>query len=219
MTLSNARLNVIRARNNRRIAQSYLNLLLNRNIDLAIRPETEFPMPPISRSLPYFQDLALASRPDLKSMMTRVKQAQSAVRLVKSSYYPHVALSLNYRDLSDNSFENDSANVLVTANWSIFEWNKRKWQVSAEKARFEQALILENQLKQQIPSRGQNSLPECKSILQTNLYHQRFRCTGPGKIFELIIFDIRRQVATSTDVIDAPNPPSKDRGQPDHCEN
>jgi len=202
VTLSNARLNVIKAKNGKKIAQSYLNLLLNRDINLPIRPETEFPMPPLSRPLSFFQDLALASRPDLKSLMTRVNQAKSAVRLAKSNYYPHIALSVNYRELTDNSFEEDSASVLVTANWSIFEWNKRKWQVNAQKARLEQAMILESQMKQQI-------LHEVKTAyLDAKASYKRIQTikdsVEPAKE-NLRINNLRyqEQVATSTDVIDA----------------
>ncbi|RTZ92384.1 MAG: hypothetical protein DSY91_03690 [Deltaproteobacteria bacterium] len=202
VTLSNARLNVIKAKNGRKIAQSYLNLLLNRDINLAIRPEMEFPMPPLTQPLSYFQELALHSRPDLKSATARVAEARSAIRLAKSSYYPHVALSVNYRDLSDESFENDSASVLVTANWSIFEWNKRKWQVGAQRARLEQAILLESQLKQQILHEVKTAYLNVKESLKRV---ETIKDSVEQAKENLRINNLRykEQVATSTDVIDA----------------
>ncbi len=202
VTLSNARLGVIKAKNGRKIAQSYLNLLLNRDINLPIRPETDFPMPPLTASLDDFQEEAFRSRPDLKSAMTRVKEARSAVRLAKSSYYPQVALSLNYRDLSDESFENDSASVLVTAKWSIFEWNKRKWQVGAQRARLEQAILLESQLKQQILHEVKTAYLNAKEAFKRI---QTIKDSVEQARENLRINKLRyqEQVATSTDVIDA----------------
>ncbi len=202
VTLSNARLGVIKAKNGRKIAQSYLNLLLNRDINLPIRPETDFPMPPLTAPLNDFQEEAFRARPDLKSAMTRVKEARSSVRLAKSTYYPQVALSLNYRDLSDESFENDSASVLVTANWSIFEWNKRKWQVGAQRARLEQAILLESQLKQQILHEVKTAYLNAKEAFKRI---QTIKDSVEQARENLRINKLRyqEQVATSTDVIDA----------------
>ncbi len=202
VTLSNARLNVIKAKNGRKIAQSYLNLLLNRDINLSIRPETDFPITPLSHSLEFYQTLALRSRPDLESAKTRVAEARAAVRLAKSRYYPQVALSVNYRDLSDESLENDSASVMVTANWSIFEWNKRKWEVGAQRARLEQAIIMESQRKQEI-------LNEVKTawlnVLESYRRIQTIKDSVEQARENLRINKLRyqEQVATSTDVIDA----------------
>ncbi len=202
VTLSNARLNLIKTRNNLKIAQSYLNLLMNRDINLPIQPETEFRIVVLPNPLSYYQNLALHHRPDLKVATTRVQQAKSAIRLAKSSYFPHVTLSLNYRDLSDESLEEDSASILVMANWSIFEWNKRKWQVDAQKARFEQALLVENSLRQQI-------LHEVKTAY-LNVSQSLKRIATIKDAVEQAKENLRinqlrykEQVATSTDVIDA----------------
>jgi len=202
VTLSNARLNVIKAKNAQKVAQSYLNLLLNRNLNLSIRPETDFTIQKLTKPLLFYQNKAVTLRPDLKVAITRVKQARSSIRLAQSSYYPQVALSVNYRDLSDESLENDSTSVLVTANWSIFEWNKRKWEVSAEKAQLEQAILMEGQLKQEI-------LHEVKTaylnLLESLKRIQTIKDSVKQARENMRINTLRykEQVATSTDVIDA----------------
>lgn len=202
VTLSNARLNVIKAKNARNIAQSYLNLLLNRDINLFIQPEMEFRILPLSRPLNFYQKIAISSRPDLKAAITRVKQARSAVRLTRSSYYPRISLSVNYRDLSDESFENDSANILVTANWLIFEWNKRKWESNANKARLEQAILMESQLKQLIYHEVKTAYLNVKESFKRI---QTIKDSVKQAKENMRINNLRyqEQIATSTDVIDA----------------
>jgi len=202
VTLSNAKLNVIKARNSNRIAQSALNLLLNRNINQPVRASIDYHLRPLAHPLTYYQQLALMSRPDLKAAETSVREGKSLVRLARSRYYPQLAMSVNYRDLSDESLENDSASVLVTANWSIFEWNKRKWEVHAQKARLEQAILMESQLKQQI-------LHEVKAaFLNVKEAYKRIQTIQDAvkqAKENLRINKVRyeQQVATSTDVIDA----------------
>ncbi len=202
VTLSNARLNLIKAENSLKIAQSALNLLLNRNINLPVRAEITFHLHPLSRPLSYYQSIALSFRPDLKAAITRVQQTRSMIRLTKSRYYPHVAMSINYRDLSDESLENDSASILVTANWSIFEWNKRKWEVNEKKAKLEQAILMESQLKQLILQEVKTAyLNVCESFKRI----QTIRDAVKQAEENLRINNVRysEQVATSTDVIDA----------------
>ena len=202
VTLSNARLNVIKAQNARKIAQSYLNLLLNRDIHLPIHPKINFTIRPPSKPLPFYQKIAVRSRPDLKTALTKVKQARSAIRFAQSSYYPQVALSLNYRDLSDESLENDSASIFVTANWSIFEWNKRKWEVDAQKALLEQTILMEGQLKQQIFHEVKTAyLNLTASFKRIQTIRDSVKQARENKRINTLRY--KEQVATSTDVIDA----------------
>ncbi len=202
VTLSNARLNLIKAKNARKIAQSGLNLLLNRDLNTPVQAELSPRVRPLAKSLAYYQNIALASRPDLKVAETKVRQARALVRLAKSRYYPQVAMSVNYRDLSDESLENDSASVFVTANWSIFEWNKRKWEVDAKKAQLEQAVLLESQLKQLV-------LQEVKTAyLNVKESYRRIQTiqdavTQAKENLRINNVRYQEQVATSTDVIDA----------------
>jgi len=202
VTLSNARLNVIKAQNARKIAQSYLNLLLNRDTHLPIHPRINFTILPPSNPLPFYQKIAVSSRPDLKIAITKVKQARSSIRLAQSSYYPQVALSLNYRDLSDESLENDSASIFVTANWSIFEWNKRKWEVAAQKALLEQAILMKGQLKQQIFHEVKTAyLNLTASFKRIQTIRDSVKQARENKRINTLRY--KEQVATSTDVIDA----------------
>jgi outer membrane protein TolC len=202
VTLSNARLNVIKAKNAQKVAQSYLNLLLNRNLNLSIRPETDFTIQKLTKPLLFYQNKAVTLRPDLKVAITRVKQARSSIRLAQSSYYPQVALSVNYRDLSDESMENDSTSVLVTANWSIFEWNKRKWEVSAEKAQLEQAILMEGQLKQEILHEVKTAyLKLLESLKRIQTIKDSVKQARENMRINTLRY--KEQVATSTDVIDA----------------
>jgi len=202
VTLSNARLNVIKAQNAHKIAQSYLNLLLNRDPHLPIRPKINFTIRPLSKPLPFYQKIAVASRPDLKVAITKVKQARSSIRLAQSSYYPQVALSLNYRDLSDESLENDSASIFVTANWSIFEWNKRKWEVNAQKASLEQAILMEGQLRQQVFHEVKTAyLNLIASFKRIETIQDSVKQARENKRINALRY--KEQVATSTDVIDA----------------
>jgi len=202
VTLSNARLNVIKAKNARKIAQSYLNLILNRDINLPIRPETMFPVHALSNPLPFYQEMAMTARPDLKAAITRVEQSRAAVRLAKSRYYPQVALSMNYRDLSDESLENDSASVLVTAKWSIFEWNKRKWEVNTQRAKLEQAILMESLLKQQILNEVKTAyLNAAESFKRIETIKDSVEQARENMRINNLRYN--EQVATSTDVIDA----------------
>ncbi len=202
VTLSNANLNLIKAENGHKIAQSALNLLLNRNLNTPVRAVLNTRLHPLTHPLNYFQDIALSSRPDLKVALAKVKEARSLVRLAKSRFYPQVAMSVNYRDLSDESLENDSASVLFTANWSIFEWNKRKWEVDAQKARLEQAILMESQLKQLILQQVKTAYLDVRQsyrriqTIQEAVHQAKENLRINNERY-------KEQVATSTDVIDA----------------
>jgi len=118
-----------------------LNNLLGRDINTEFDVSAGLETASVETELAMARRIALEQRPEIKEAQLKIKQAELDRRIKKSERIPDVSLSLNYLSLqSFNSILPKSfASVGVAISWDVFDWSKRKHQLSEKDSAIEQA--------------------------------------------------------------------------------
>jgi outer membrane protein TolC len=149
--LSNARLNMIKAENDFRIARVNLNNALGypdapeyeaRDVEFTVyRPDIDF-VAALKR--------AYEERPDLKAAVSKREAAEKAVTAAKKGYYPNLTGTAGY-GWGGQEFPWDKGwNVGATLNIPIFSGLSTKYQVDEARANLEVAKANEKTIRQNI---------------------------------------------------------------------
>jgi len=122
-------------------AKEQLNNQLGRDV------RTEFRVASIPDVNGFDADLALArsraleQRPEVREVRLKVKQAEVDRHIKKSEYIPEVSLGFTY--MSFRNFEQvvpkNSASIGVVVKWEVFDWGRKKNQLSEKQQAIEQA--------------------------------------------------------------------------------
>ena len=99
--LANGRQFLLRAENGLEMAKAKFNTILRRDIDSPVEIEDILKEQTLATPLDACIAAALENRPEIRSYLLRVEQAQSNVKLSKSEYYPNVSLVGNYARYGD----------------------------------------------------------------------------------------------------------------------
>ncbi|MBA7667479.1 hypothetical protein ES703_75568 [subsurface metagenome] len=138
-----------------------------------------------------------------------VVAAEKNVKLTKSSYYPSVTFIGNYSRDTDELFlsavtgeDPDIWTLTLQADWTLWEWGKRRDEVAASRARVAKARHLLNEIKDNIHLEVQEaylSLEEAKRNIQVS----KTAVVQAEENYRMNEERYKQQVATSTDVLDA----------------
>lgn len=155
--LSEIEQKLLEANNNKEMAQSYFNFLLNRSLDEdVVIKEDDFYLEKISNQ-DEFEELALSSREELSQFTRMVEIAEDNSGIAKSKYYPGLALAVDYGFQGEKykfSKDDDYWMASLVLNWNIF--NGFKDNAQAEKAELEirknslQIIELQNKIRLQV---------------------------------------------------------------------
>ena len=131
VALANAVQHREKANSNLEMAVSALNMHLRMDMNRPTRVADVAEVFPSAYRLERLVATALQNRPELKALHIALQNADQAIRLAKSSYYPEVALIGRYERMGDNAvasnndYGNDhNASVTLQAKWRFFEWGK-----------------------------------------------------------------------------------------------
>jgi outer membrane protein TolC len=145
--LSDVNVKHLEARNTIRLASMALNSLIRNSLETEITPSDT---PAISQSdagtllnqnLSNLQTLALAHRPELKSMQMRRDMSSAGVSAAKGGWYPQIYLGVNYdyarpnlrivppKDQWDGTWD-----IGVTLQWNIWDWYATDYQTAQAEA-------------------------------------------------------------------------------------
>ncbi|MBL8292495.1 MAG: TolC family protein [Bryobacterales bacterium] len=95
---------------------------------------------------------ALAQRPEVRQASLRIQQADLDVRVKKSEYIPDISLALTYG--SAFNFQNALPQNVATAGmyleWEVFDWGRKKQEMSAKRRIASQARVAEEALDRRI---------------------------------------------------------------------
>jgi outer membrane protein len=207
--LANGRQFLLRAENGLEMAKAKFNTILRRDINSPVEIEDILKEHTLATSLDACVAAALENRPEIRSYMLRVEQAQSSVKLSKSEYYPNVSLVGNYAKYGDtpgvagSSYKpQENWYVLAIANWNFWEWGKTKHRVDASISRENRAADILTNIKDQITLEVKNAfllLQEAEKQIQVT----KKAIEQAEENFRINSERYREQVGTSTDVIDA----------------
>ena len=191
------------------MAKAKFNTILRRNINTPVEIEDILKEQTLGTPLDACIVAALENRPEIRSFLLRVEQAQSDVKLSKSEYYPNVSLVGNYSRYGDTASLSGSAYkpeenwyVMAVANWNFWEWGKTKHRVDAGVSRENQATDGLTNLRDQITLEVKNAyllLQESEKQVQV----MKKAIEQAEENFRINTERYREQIGTTTDVIDA----------------
>jgi len=192
-----------------KIAVSALNTLLDFDINQNTEIEGILSLPPASYKLADLLHEASENRPELKMLHLAVKSIDHGIRLVKSAYYPKIAIAGYYEQTGDNflATENDygaiyNSAVILQAKWMLFEGGKTRSDVA--KYRYDKKAIIkkfewaENGIKLEVKNAFTNL-----HVSDKNIKTAQEALIQAKENWRITNLQYQEQIATSTDVLDA----------------
>ena len=111
---------------------------------------------------------ALTQRPEVRQASLRVQQADLDVRVKKSEYIPDVSLALTYGSAFNfqNALPQNVATAGVSLDWEVFDWGRKKQEMSAKRHTASQARLAEEALDRRIRVEVAQALRQCAETAQ-----------------------------------------------------
>lgn len=150
------------ARNTQTQARSYLNFLLNRPLDVPLRPaEIEGEVTRATHDLQALRAAALENRPELRQLDRAITAAESQVQIARSELRPTLSLGVD-AGTQGEEYEfgrgRDFATISVLLNWQFFDGGANRARVRGARAAARQAAVRRDELAQQIQLEVQQAL-------------------------------------------------------------
>ena len=195
---------LITAENAVKIAESNLNILLQRNLIEEVNIDSEIPLASIDLTFDQSLAAAMESRQEIKTAKLQVENSSKGINLARSAFMPSVAATYTYERTGEdpNTDDYNTWKAGLGLTWNLFSggssyWNYHKAQYMNAKAGY----LLEG-LKNQVTLEVKNS---CLNIEEATARLQVAEKTI-AQAEELARIQRDRynlQVATTTDVLDA----------------
>ena len=111
---------------------------------------------------------ALARRPEVRQASLRVQQADLDVRVKRSEYIPDVSLALTYGSAFNfqNALPQNVASAGVFLEWEVFDWGRKKQEMSAKRHTASQARVAEEALDRRIRVEVAQAVRQCIEAAQ-----------------------------------------------------
>ena len=207
--MAQAQQNLISASNGLEIAYSFFNTLLRMDFKKKVNIEDILDYHPANLTLDLCIDRAGQYRPEIKELLLNVESAEKAVELSKSTYYPEIALIGNYQRetsgilLDSKAGEDpDNWNITLQAEWTFWEWGKKRYNVAAASADLAKISYLLQELKDIIRLEVKDAYLLLREAEQ-NIQVTRTAIAQAEENFRMNEERYKQQVSTSTDVLDA----------------
>ena len=191
------------------LAIAALNMLMNRDISALVKIIDPDIQPVVDDNLLTLCGEALGQRPVLRFLRVALKQAELAIKLARSQYYPKVSLVGRYEQngknitASENDYRNsDTAAIGVQADWTFFEWGKTGDEVR-------QRIHEREALKHKIENMKNLVQLEVKTafnhlqVADENIKTAAVAVEQARENYRITNLQYQQQVATSTLVLDA----------------
>ncbi|OAG27185.1 TolC family protein [Thermodesulfatator autotrophicus] len=191
------------------IARGRLNILLNRNVATPIEIQDDLENQPYLKDYEFYLKEALKRRPEIRAAEIAIEKAKENVRLAKSSYYPWIDIQGIYQKqgpdlLATRNPYGDRENIYfgVEIKWLLWDWGKRKREVSAARAQvFSEEAALKD-IKNQV------SLEVRSAYLEFRAAEKRLKVANEAlnsaqENYRLHVARFKEGLSTTTDVLDA----------------
>jgi len=207
--MAQARQDLIKAENAVELAKSFFNKLLRRGLDSEVAIEDILDYHASTLTLEQCLEKAELSRTEIQELSLNILSAEKAVDLTKSSYYPTVALVGKYSRESDEPMlgadpgeDADVWALVLQAEWTFWEWGKKKSDVSASRAEVAKVKYLLRELMDSIQLQVKEAYLNVREA-EKNIHVARTGVIQAEENFRMNEERYKQQVATSTDVLDA----------------
>jgi len=134
-----------------KVAEGQFNLLLGRKVNAVVSLE---PLPdptPVTIDLDTAWNLAKSYRPDVQEAIAGLRAAGFSKQVVESSYFPQVNFTAKWygQEGSPSNIEKERWQLLLTADWNLWEWGSTSQQVekaaAQQRGAQDQAFLLADQ--------------------------------------------------------------------------
>jgi len=209
VALAQAKQNLVKAKSRFRVAVSRLNTVLEREIDESTELEDITAFAPKRYELNRLYEIAIKNRPEIRALRIAMDEARQRIRLAKSRYYPSIYLVARYEQQGTDlgATENDyginkNASIGIEARWDIFEWGRKRAEVS--KARHEyRAIYYEfKKLKDQIRLEVKDAF-ENLNVALINVETAKKALDQARENYRITNLRYQEQLTNSTEVLDA----------------
>jgi len=207
--MAQAQQNLISAGNRLEIAYSLFNTLLRQDLAKKITIEDILEYHPVNITLDLSIKNADQHRPEINELLLNIESAEKAVELTKSAYYPAVSLVGNYQRETNDVLLNpitgedpDNWSVTLQAEWTFWEWGKKKYNVAAANAYLAKASHLLEEFKDNIHLEVKDAYLLLREA-EKNIQVTRTAIIQAEENFRMNEERYKQQVATSTNVLDA----------------
>jgi outer membrane protein TolC len=111
---------------------------------------------------------ALAGRPEVRQATLRVRQADLDVRAKRSEYIPDVSLALTYGSALNfqNALPRNVLSAGVALDWEVFDWGRKKQEMSAKRHAASQTRLAEEALDRRIRVEVAQTVRQCREATQ-----------------------------------------------------
>jgi len=201
--LANIRQGRVKAANAVALAEAAFNISLRRDIDAPVSLVDLLEYKPFGRTQQECFDDANVNRLELKMLDTRIDQAERAVSLARSPFYPTVGIFGSFR-WEDGGFIPDPEvwSAGAVAKWTLWDWGKTYSNVQAARATMNRARNEEIRLRDGIKlevKRAYLSLREAEA----NISVAEKSIEQAGENYRITEEQYKASMTTSTEVLDA----------------
>ncbi len=142
IAVEQAKLELLRAQNALRSANSSLRDVLGLELDAPLSPAPTEEIQPFDIALDECVATASVQRPDLRASELQYAAARRGVSLARSAYVPSIGASVTYQwqdtDISDSE---DSVTFGLSWSWDLWDWGERRSAVRGAEATKRAALL------------------------------------------------------------------------------
>ncbi|MBI5583207.1 MAG: TolC family protein [Deltaproteobacteria bacterium] len=207
--LADARQKSNRAENAVYLAGSQFNTLLRLPLEGAVEVKDILEYQPYEKKLSACKQEALAVRPEVQELNTRLETAEKTVQLAKSEYYPQVFLQGRYKKEGDGPEVSgslvthaDNFEVLAGLKWNLWEWGRTHYLVQEKIKEKEQVKAALVQTRDAVELEVQRAFINLKEA-ERNIDVARKTIQSAEENFRISEVRYREQVATSLELFDA----------------
>jgi outer membrane protein TolC len=198
-----------RAENAVYLSGSQLNNLLRLPLEGAVAVKDILDYQPYEKKLSDCKQEALATRPEVRELNTRLETAEKSIQLAKSEYYPQVFLQGRYKKEGDTPdvsgslvYYADNLEVLAGMKWNLWEWGRTHYLVQEKIKEKEQVKAALVQTKDAVELEVQKAFINLKEA-ERNIEVARKTIQSAEENFRISEVRYREQVATSLELFDA----------------
>ena len=206
---SNAKLDLITARNSVLIARGKLNNTLGQNVSLNIKIVDDLNNTAIQDTVKNWNrfkalvDEAYEKRPELKKIESQLQMQKSIIRIAKADYYPTVSLDANYNYSGANLSELYNSNFIgFSFSMPLFSGFSRSSKVTQGKL---QMNVLEQQvesLRQQISQEVWNAFLAIKEVKE-RIVTTRVFLKDAGENLNISEGEYKEGIGSMLDILDS----------------
>jgi len=207
--LAQAQQDLVRAEKAVALARAVLNRLLHQDVNTGIEILDTSDEQRLELALSESQTLAMQRQPVIREIDTSIRQAQTAVRLAQSTYFPKIFLVSTYlrqgnqADVRGTPYEDPEAwHVSVNLDWTFWEWGRKRHAVGEQKVKLLEAQETRKEVVDKLMLQVKDAWLRCQEHWK-NIGVSRTAIARAEENFRIYKNRFEQQMATTTDVLDA----------------